>query len=88
MTADFLASSFVVRSVCIPGHRVRMFQLAIRSAGYFFLISILFIGAWVYSSLVGFDTLIPMHPMGQVSHGGTSPYWLWAAQLKRALDAQ
>ena len=73
MTADFLASSVAARSVCIPGHRVRMFQLAIRSAGYFFLISILFTGGWVCGSLVGFDTLIPMHPIGQASHGGTSP---------------
>ena len=88
MAVDFLATSVFKRSVCIPGHRVQMFQLAIQSAGYFFLISILFTGAWVYGSLFGFDTLIPMHSMGQVSHGGTSPYLLGAAQLRRVVDAQ
>ena len=80
MTAVFLISSAHEGSELKPVQRVLTFQLAKRSAGNFFLI--FSVGAWVYGLLVELITLSPMHPMGQASHDGTSPYWLGAAQLK------
>ena len=72
---SFLAS--LMFSVSIPVVMVRTFQLPNLRVGLFLRLSDdLFL---TYFSLL---QLIPMHPLRKVNCGGTTPYWLRAAQLK------
>ena len=84
--AVFLLSLTCCRSSEIPGHMVRTFQLPKRIAGYFLVFRCL-PGAVLPSACCAY-TLSFKHPLKQAVVGESAPYWLGAAQLRRAVADQ
>ena len=64
------------------------FQLAMRSAGNFFLFLRVLLGAVLRTPLVEYFILSSLHPKKQADRGESAPYWLETAQLWRAVVYQ
>ena len=82
------AASICWRSPERPAVNVLTFQLAMQSAGNFFLFLRVFLGVVLGSQLVEYIILSFLHPKKQADRGESEPYWLGAAQLWRAVADQ
>ena len=88
MIAVLLAASICWSSSERPAVIVFTFQLAMRSAGNFFLFLRVLLGAVLSSPLVEYFILSFLHPKKQADRGESAPYWLGATQLWQAVADQ
>ena len=81
MIAVLHAASICWRSSERPAVIVLTFQLAMRSAGNFFMFLRVLLGAVLGSRLVEYFILSFLHPKKQTDRGESASYWLWYPAL-------
>ena len=78
-----------MRHQSVRGHqRDLTFQLAMQSAGNFFLFLRVLLGVVLGNPLVEYFIISFLHPKKQADRGESAPYWVGAAKLWRAVANQ